>query len=47
LPEREYDQLGDRFEARENQLFGKKFEKIVQQGSAAGLESLGQFTPKG
>jgi hemerythrin-like domain-containing protein len=52
LTQREYDQLGDQFEARENELFGKEgFEKMVDEVAGLerrlGLENLAQFTPKG
>jgi hemerythrin-like domain-containing protein len=47
---REYDELGDRFEAREQQLFGENgFEQIVARVAAIekalGVYDLNQFTP--
>jgi hemerythrin-like domain-containing protein len=47
---REYDKLGDQFESREQNLFGKEgFEKKVEQISgyekALGIYNLSQFTP--
>ena len=47
---KEFDELGDRFEDKENELFGKDgFEKIVARVAAIektlGIEDLAQFTP--
>ena len=51
VTEKEYDKLGEAFEAREHQLFGEDgFEKMVAQvaeiESALGIFDLAQFTPK-
>lgn len=51
LPEKEYDALGDRFEARERQLFGEDgFEKSVERIAGIekqfGIYDLAEFTPK-
>jgi hemerythrin-like domain-containing protein len=48
---KEYDELGDRFEEKENQLFGDKgFAKMVEEVAGLemkfGIHELGQFTPK-
>ncbi len=50
LSEKEYDELGDKFEAREHQLFGKAgFEgvlgEIAELEMKLGLYDLAQFTP--
>lgn len=50
MSEKEYDQLGDKFENREHQLFGKAgFEGVVEQISeiekSLGIYDLSQFTP--
>jgi len=47
---KEYDALGDRFEDREHELFGKDgFERVVGQVAelekALGIDDLSQFTP--
>ncbi len=47
---KEYDAMGDRFEDREQELFGKNgFERIVGEVAelekALGIEELSQFTP--
>jgi len=49
---REYDELGDKFEDREHELFGEEgFEKMVaeiaEMEKALGLYDLAQFTPTG
>jgi len=51
VPPREYDQLGDRFEDRENQLFGDHgfehmVEKVATIEKALGIYDLARFTPK-
>jgi hypothetical protein len=48
---REFDELGEKFEDRENQLFGKDgFEKMVQSTGEIekklGIYELSQFTPR-
>jgi hypothetical protein len=48
---REYDALGEEFEDKEKELFGRDgFESIVAQVAAVerslGIEDLAQFTPK-
>jgi hypothetical protein len=49
LPPREYDQLGDQFEKRENQLFGEHgFETVVSEVAEIekrlGIFDLAQFS---
>ena len=51
VPPDEYDSLGDVFEAKEQELFGKDgFEKIVEEVASLekklGIYELSQFTPK-
>lgn len=51
LSQEEYEKLGDQFEAREHQLFGKDgFEKTVEQVAniekQLGIYNLSQFTPQ-
>lgn len=51
MSRRQYQELGDQFEAREHQLFGKPgFEGIVDEiaglEKGLGLYDLGQFTPR-
>ncbi len=51
LPEKEYDALGDQFEAKERQLFGEDgFEKNVDRIAGIekqfGIYNLAEFTPK-
>ncbi len=48
---REYDQLGDQFEKKENELFGQEgFEKNVEEVAKVerdfGIDNLSDFTPK-
>jgi hypothetical protein len=48
---KEFDEMGDRFEDKEHQLFGEHgFENIVAQVAefekALGIYDLSQFTPK-
>ena len=51
MSEKDYDELGDKFENKEIELFGKNgFEKIVSEVAdlekTLGIYSLGQFTPR-
>jgi hemerythrin-like domain-containing protein len=51
LPQQEYQELGEKFEDKEQQLFGKNgFENIVSQiadlEKQLGINDLAQFTPK-
>ncbi len=48
---KEFDEMGDRFEQREHQLFGEHgfediVEKVAEFEKALGIYDLGQFTPK-
>ena len=50
MSEKEYDQLGEKFEGREHQLFGKAgFEGVIKQieelEKMFGIYDLVQFTP--
>lgn len=51
ISQKEYDELGELFEAKEQELFGKNgFEKIVEEVAsiekALGIYNLSQFTPE-
>lgn len=51
IPDKEYDELGDKFEDKENELFGKngfesKVKEVAELEKGLGIHDLSQFTPK-